>query len=158
MAEGFKHIVRICGTDMDGSKKLSYGLSKIKGIGINFSHAIIKKAKLDPDMRIGLLSDQDIQKLESLINSDEKRKIMPSYLFNRRKDLETGTDAHILGSDLTFRIKMDIDSMRALKSWKGIRHSLGLKVRGQKTRTSGRSGKAMGVKKAAIKAKTLGGT
>ncbi len=156
MAEAFKHIVRICGTDLEGSKKLSSGLSKIKGIGTNFAHSIIKSAQLNSEIRIGLLSDQDMEKIESLINSTEKGRI-PHFLFNRRKDLTTGNDIHLHGSDLTFRKKMDIDSMRSLKSWKGIRHSLGLKVRGQKTRTSGRKGKAMGVKKAALKARTTGG-
>ena len=156
MAEEFRHIVRICGTDMDGSKKLAYGLAKIKGIGISFAQSIIKKAQLNPEIRIGLLSDEDVQKLESLINSREKGKI-PSFLFNRRKDLETGTDIHLYGSDLTFRQKLDIDFVRALKSWRGVRHSLGLKVRGQKTRTSGRKGKAMGVRRAALKMKRIEG-
>ena len=43
--------------------------------------------------------------------------------------------------------------MKEIRNWRGIRHALGLKVRGQRTRTSGRSGKAVGVKKKAIIAK-----
>ena len=42
MSEGFRHIVRICGTDLDGSKKLAYGLAKISGVGINFARAVAK--------------------------------------------------------------------------------------------------------------------
>ncbi|TMI37957.1 30S ribosomal protein S13, partial [Candidatus Bathyarchaeota archaeon] len=45
------------------------------------------------------------------------------------------------------KIKSDVDLMKDIRSWKGVRHSLGLKVRGQRTRTTGRSGKAVGVKK-----------
>ena len=44
-------------------------------------------------------------------------------------------------------VKSDIDFMTDIRSWKGIRHSLGLKVRGQRTRTTGRKGRAVGVAK-----------
>jgi small subunit ribosomal protein S13 len=53
----------------------------------------------------------------------------------------------LVTADLTLRTKMDTDFMKNIKTWKGIRHSLGLKVRGQRTKTTGRSGKAVGVKK-----------
>ena len=65
MTQEFRHIVRIIGTDLEGSKKLEYGLSKIKGIGINLSKALIKKANLNGDVRIGDLPDADIQKLDA---------------------------------------------------------------------------------------------
>ncbi|MHA1722752.1 MAG: 30S ribosomal protein S13, partial [Candidatus Baldrarchaeia archaeon] len=50
-------------------------------------------------------------------------------------------------SDLVLTIKSDIDRMKKIKSWKGIRHALGLKVRGQRTRTTGRGGRTIGVTK-----------
>jgi len=54
---------------------------------------------------------------------------------------------------LALRVKADIDFMKELRSWKGTRHSLGLKVRGQRTKSTGRKGRAVGVKKkAAIEA------
>ena len=146
MSEGFRHIVRICGTDLDGSKKLAYGLAKISGVGINFARAVAKVAGISPDLRIGMLTDEQVKKIEEVINNPEKSDI-PSFMFNRRKDLETGLDKHLYGSDLAIRWKMDIDFLKALKCWRGVRHSLGLKVRGQKTRTTGRKGKTVGVRK-----------
>jgi len=146
MSEGFRHIVRICGTDLDGSKKLAYGLAKISGVGINFARAVAKVAGISPDLRIGMLTDEQVKKIEEIINNPEKSGI-PSFMFNRRKDLETGLDKHLYGSDLAIRWKMDIDFLKALKCWRGVRHSLGLKVRGQKTRTTGRKGKTVGVRK-----------
>jgi small subunit ribosomal protein S13 len=68
-------------------------------------------------------------------------------MFNRRKDLETGRDEHLIGPDLVLRNKADIDFMRDIRTWKGVRHSLGLKVRGQRTKTTGRKGRAVGVRK-----------
>ncbi len=146
MSEGFRHIVRICGTDLDGSKKLAYGLAKISGVGINFARAVAKVVGISPNLRIGMLTDEQVKKIEEIINNPEKSGI-PSFMFNRRKDLETGLDKHLYGSDLAIRWKMDIDFLKALKCWRGVRHSLGLKVRGQKTRTTGRKGKTVGVRK-----------
>jgi len=48
---------------------------------------------------------------------------------------------------------MDIEQMKNIKSWKGYRHAYGLKVRGQRTKTTGRAGKALGVKKKDLQAK-----
>jgi small subunit ribosomal protein S13 len=72
---------------------------------------------------------------------------LPPRLYDRRKDLETGRDLHLIGADLALSTKTDIDFMKDIRSWKGTRHSLGLKVRGQHTRTTGRKGRAVGVAK-----------
>lgn len=144
----FRHIVRFMGVDLDGSKKLIYGLTKIRGIGVSLSSAIARAADLKPDIRIGQLSDEDVDKVEEVI-SDPIKFGIPARLVNRRKDLEAGRDLHLVGPDLALKVKTDIDFMKDLRTWKGIRHSLGLKVRGQRTKTTGRTGKAVGVKKKA---------
>ena len=64
---------------------------------------------------------------------------------NRPRDRLSGRMLHLIGSDLEFARKNDIDRLRRIKSWRGVRHSLGLKVRGQHTRTTGRGGMAVGV-------------
>lgn len=136
------------GVDLDGSKKLVYGLTRIRGIGVSLSSAIVRASGLRPDVRIGQLSEEEVDRIEDII-SDPLRFGIPPWLVNRRKDLETGRDLHLVGPDLALRVKADIDFMKDLQTWKGIRHSLGLKVRGQRTKTTGRSGKAVGVKKKA---------
>ena len=146
MSEGFRHIVRVCGTDLDGSKKLAYGLAKIRGVGVVFARAAALAAKLNPEMKIGYLSDEDVKRIEDIILNPEKYSL-PSFLYNRRKDLETGLDKHLHGADLEFRQKLDIEFLKEIRCWRGIRHSLGLKVRGQKTRTTGRKGRTVGVSK-----------
>ena len=134
------------GTDIDGSKKVVFGLGKIRGVGSSFSYAVVKAARVNPETRTGSLSEAEISRIEDVIRDPGKHGI-PGRLFNRRKDLDTGRDIHLVGPDLALRQKADIDFMTDIRSWKGIRHSLGLKVRGQRTRTTGRSGKAVGVKK-----------
>ena len=67
--------------------------------------------------------------------------------FNRRKDVDTGSDKHLITSELAFTIAADIDREKSVMSWRGYRHMFGLRVRGQHTRTTGRKGGAVGVKK-----------
>lgn len=144
--------MRITGTDLDGTKKLSCGLIKIKGVGKRISDVIIKVTGLNPEMLVGNLTDNDLRKLEKVIKEPLTHGV-PVWLLNRRKDLETGKDYHLTGSDLTLSTRKDIKLKIDTRSWKGFRHSHGLKVRGQKTRTTGRKGRVVGVKKRSLRRK-----
>lgn len=142
----FRYIVRIAGTDIDGKLKLPYGLASIKGIGYTTALAIIRMLGLDPDKRVGFLTDQEIKRIEQAVT--EMHKIgLPSWLYNRRKDYETGEDKHLIGADLLFHARRDIEREIRIGSWRGVRHKVGLKVRGQRTHTTGRLGMTVGVKK-----------
>jgi small subunit ribosomal protein S13 len=129
-----------------GTEKVVYALSNIKGIGVNLANAILREAEINPETRIGNLTETETERIEDVIRNPDKYNI-PSWLLNRQKDFETGKNLHLVGSDLVLRSKLDIDQMKTIRSWRGYRHSYGLKVRGQRTKTTGRSGKAMGVKK-----------
>jgi len=142
----FRYIVRIAGTDIDGKLKLPFGLAEIKGIGLQTAYALIRVLGLDPGMRVGELSDEDVRRIEEAVK-DLRKLGLPVWLFNRRKDYETGEDLHLIGADLLFHARRDIEREIRIGSWRGIRHKLGLKVRGQRTRTTGRIGMTVGVKK-----------
>jgi len=144
--QGFRHIVRIAGMDIEGDLLLPYGLAKIKGIGYNFALALIRVLGYDPRLRVGFLTDEDVKRIEDAINNPSKYGI-PSWYFNRRKDYVTGEDKHLIGADLIFAARQDIEREIKIKSWRGIRHALGLKVRGQRTHTTGRIGPTVGVSK-----------
>ena len=75
---------------------------------------------------------------------DRYKYELPHWLYNRQKDPVTGKNLLILGSDIKLYEKMDIDRLKKMGSYRGLRHSLGLKVRGQRTRTTGRSGPTIG--------------
>jgi small subunit ribosomal protein S13 len=150
MPREFQHIIRFAGTDIEGTQPVTYALTNVKGIGIKLANAIIEKAGINPETRMGFLSSADVEKIEEIVTDPVKYGI-PAWLLNRRKDLETGKDIHLLGSDLVLQTKNDIDQMKKIRSWKGFRHSYGLKVRGQRTRTTGRKGKAIGVKKKQVR-------
>jgi small subunit ribosomal protein S13 len=137
------------GTDVSGALKASYALAEIKGVSMSLSNAVLKKAGVNPDLRVGFLTESDISKIEDVIRELAKYNL-PTWLFNRRKDSETGKDIHLLSAELVLRTKMDIDQAKEIRSWRGYRHAYGLKVRGQRTKTTGRAGKALGVKKKTI--------
>jgi len=153
----YRHILRVAGTNLDGSKQVPYGLSSINGVSINYARAIIKAAGLSETVRLGSLSDSELQKLEEIIR-DPGRFGVPSWMMNRQKDRNTGENNHLIGSDLTLKKKEDITFMTNIRTWKGIRHSLGLKVRGQRTKTTGRTGRSVGVKKSQLMKKPAEGS
>ena len=140
------------GSDSAGTLKVSYAVTSIKGVSLSLSNAILKKAGVNPDLRAGFLTEAEIAKIEEIVKEPSKFNI-PIWLFNRRKDTETGKDMHLISADLVLRTKTDIDEAKNIRSWRGYRHAYGLKVRGQRTKTTGRSGKSLGVKKKTLMAR-----
>ena len=144
--EQFRYIVRIAGTDINGKLKLAYGLAEIKGIGYTTALAIARMLGLDPEKRIGFLTDEEIKRIEEAVK-DLRSLGLPPWLYNRRKDYETGEDKHLIGAELLFHARRDIEREIRIGSWRGVRHRVGLKVRGQRTHTTGRLGMTVGVTK-----------
>ncbi len=129
---------------VDGKAKVEFGLTQIRGIGPRFAQAIVKIAKINPELRIGAISEKDLNRIEEIILNPIENGI-PYWMVNRKKDLRTGEDLHVIGNKLEITIKQDIDRMKKIKSYKGIRHQLHLKVRGQRTKSTGRHGLVIGV-------------
>ncbi|MGA9150339.1 MAG: 30S ribosomal protein S13 [Candidatus Nitrosopolaris sp.] len=147
-ASEYKHILRIVGKDIQGSKKLIVALSEVKGIGYNLAQVLLQSLKISPNIRLGFLTDRELGDIEAALR-DLARVGMPDWYLNRRKDMETGSNRHLLTSELDFTISNDIEREKSVMSWRGYRHMFGLRVRGQCTRTTGRKGGAVGVKKVA---------
>jgi small subunit ribosomal protein S13 len=143
----FRHIVRVSGTDLDGNLKVVQALTKIKGISIRFADILTKMAQINPETRLGVLPERDVKKIEDTLKAqtEETNKDLPGFLVNRPKDIKSGQNRHVIGSTLMLVVKSDIDTMKRTRSLKGIRHQLGLKVRGQHTKSTGRKGLTVGV-------------
>jgi len=150
-SQEYRHIVRIVGNDIPGERKLIVGLTQIKGIGYNFATAISSTLKINQNSNIGYLTEENVQAIEKLILNPIEAKF-PLWFLNRQRDIETGKDMHLLTSDIPFTLRNDIERERVTVSWRGYRHLSGLKVRGQRTRTSGRRGGAVGVAKGGLAA------
>jgi small subunit ribosomal protein S13 len=140
----YRYIVRLADKDIDGQENLLQGFTRVSGVGIRMSRTILKHLGLDPFSRLGYLSDEDVARMEEALK-DPVKAGLPKWYVNRPRDRTSGRYLHLTGADLQFAHRNDIDRLRRIRSWKGIRHTLGLKVRGQHTRTTGRAGMAVGV-------------
>ena len=144
----FKHIVRIANVDIPGNKPIKIALRKIKGVGFNMAAAGCNLARVDKDKTAGELTDKEIKDLNEVI-SKPKDNGVPVWMFNRRKDYETGEDQHLLIGTLDFAKDNTIKRLRKIKCFRGTRHSRGLPCRGQRTKANFRKskGKVVGVAK-----------
>ncbi len=138
--EEFRYIVRVANTDLDGKKQIRYALRKIKGVGVMIANAVLAVTGIPSTIKAGEMSDEQIAQLNEVLSDPAKHSI-PSWLFNRRKDYETGEDKHLLGGDLKFTIQSDIKRLQKIKSYRGMRHAYGLPVRGQRTKSNFRKNK-----------------
>lgn len=145
-ATEYKHILRIAGKDVEGGKKLIVAISEVKGVGYNFAQVLTQSLNINPNIRVGFLTDAEVKEIERAIE-DPKVAGLPDWYLNRRKDMDSGTSSHLITSDLDFASSNDVEREKLIMSWRGYRHMFGLRVRGQRTRTTGRKGGAVGVKK-----------
>lgn len=149
--DDFKYIVRIANTDLDGDKTVVHALTAIKGVGDRVAEILLNRTGLPRNEKIGNLSDGDVDKLEKTIL--ELSENTPGWLLNKQKDVWSGEDIHLLGSEMDMRKQEDINILKKIRCYKGIRHEKGQKVRGQRTKAHGRTGLTVGVVKKAQKAK-----
>lgn len=144
----YRHLVRIANTDLDGRKAILVALTKIKGVSDMYANMVCHVAGVDKTHKTGDLNDNQVQKMDEIIRNPNKYKV-PTWLLNRRNDIEDGTDKHLITSDLMFRKDQDIKRLKKIKCYRGFRHMDGLPSRGQKTKSNFRKnkGKVQGVKK-----------
>ncbi len=139
-----EEVVRVLGHDLDANKKIYHALIKVKGISHNFARAILRALDFDENKLLKEFSEDELKKIEEVAQNPTKFGI-PSWMVNRRKDYETGEDKHIIGNDIELVVKSDVNRLRKTRAYRGIRHELGLPVRGQRTKTSFRHGKRVNV-------------
>ena len=142
--EEFKHLVRISRKDVSGNKTFEYALTDIKGIGLSLSRTIGLILDFDLNQKIGYISDEDVLKIEEILE-DPKKFGIPDWMLNRRNDYTTGETTHLIESDLDMTLRDDLNRMKKTRSYKGRRHEVGLPVRGQRTKSTFRHGSSVGV-------------
>ena len=146
MEDEFKHLVRISRKDVDGTKTIEQALTEIKGIGISLSKTICRTLNLDLNSQMGYIADEDVLKIEEILEDPQKFDI-PAWMLNRREDYETGENVHLIESDLDMTLRDDLNRMKKTRSYKGRRHERGLPVRGQRTKSTFRKSSSVGVKR-----------
>jgi small subunit ribosomal protein S13 len=111
-------LARIAGVDLPREKRVEIGLTYIFGIGRTRSNEILKTTGISPDTRVRDLTDDEIAKLRDTIEK-----------------------VYTVEGDLRREIALNIKRLTEIRCYRGIRHRLGLPVRGQRTKTNARTRK-----------------
>ena len=110
-------MARIAGVDLPKDKRVEIGLTYIYGIGLTLSREVLKKAGVNPDVRVRDLTEDDVAKL---------RNVLADYKVE---------------GDLRREVSLNIKRLVEIGSYRGIRHREGLPTRGQRTKTNARTRK-----------------
>jgi small subunit ribosomal protein S13 len=143
--EEIKYFVRVRNTDLDGTKAVHIALTGIPGIGLHTSGIISRMAEVDRRAILGRLDDESVERIRDVVENYSES--VPVWMLNRQKDVYTGEATQLLGADLRMAFDDDVNRMRKIRCYRGIRHETGQKVRGQRTKSTGRTGTTVGVRK-----------
>jgi small subunit ribosomal protein S13 len=143
--EEIKYFVRVRNTDLDGTKAVHIALTGIPGIGLHTSGIISRMAEVDRRAILGRLDDESVERIRDVVENYSDS--VPVWMLNRQKDVYTGEATQLLGADLRMAFDDDVNRMRKIRCYRGIRHETGQKVRGQRTKSTGRTGTTVGVRK-----------
>jgi small subunit ribosomal protein S13 len=147
--EDLRYFVRIGQTDLDGTKSVERSLTDMNGIGTRAARIIAEEAGIDRRAVFGKLEDDEIDSIVELVEgfADE----VPEWMTNHQSDFFSGETTHEIGNDLDLTRRQDINRMKMIDSYRGVRHKKGQKVRGQRTKSTGRTEGTIGVNVEAIK-------
>ncbi len=147
--ENLQYFVRIGQTDLDGTKSVERSLTDMKGIGKRTARIVADAADVDRTATFGRLEQDDIDSVVDVVENFGDH--VPAWMVNRQKDFFSGETSHKVGNDLQEKRRHDINRMKMINSYKGVRHKRGQKVRGQRTKSTGRTEGTIGVNVEAIK-------
>ncbi|MCI4363289.1 MAG: 30S ribosomal protein S13 [Thermoplasmata archaeon] len=145
----FRYIVRLSGSDLDGRRPAAMAVTGVRGVGLRVAEAACRLANVSASEMIGNLPEATVDGLEVVLNDLPQR--LPVWMLNRPREIVGGETRHVIGGDLETARRDDMNLMKMIRSYKGVRHERGQKVRGQRTRSNGRTGMAAGVLKKTAK-------
>ncbi len=111
-------MARIAGITLPPDKRIEVGLTYIFGIGRSKANEILQAAKIDKDKKVKALSEDEVNKIRKIIETQEK-----------------------IEGDLRKEITLNVKRLMDIGSYKGLRHRRRLPVRGQRTKTNARTRK-----------------
>ncbi|KAJ1586078.1 hypothetical protein NDA14_001462 [Ustilago hordei] len=133
-------------TNVDGKIKVQYALTQIKGVGRRYANIVCKKADIDLGKRAGELNSDELERIVTILQNPAEFKI-PTWFLNRQRDIVDGKSSQLLSNNIDSKLRDDLERLKKIKAHRGIRHYLGLRVRGQHTKTTGRRGRTVANKK-----------
>ena len=104
----------------------------------------MKIAQINTDKRSGEMTEEEIKTVNDILARPTEYNI-PKWFLNRQKDPRTGNYSQLISNNMDTAFREDLERMRKAKNHRGLRHYWGLRVRGQRTKSTGRCGKTLGV-------------
>merc|ERR1711997_320928 len=144
--DNFQHILRVMNTNLEGKRNTMFAITAIKGVGRRFANIALKKADIDMSKRAGELTEEEVERIITIISNPRQYKI-PDYFLNRQKDIKDGKASQVLSNFLDNKLREDLERLKKIRAHRGLRHYWGVRVRGQHTKTTGRRGRTVGVSK-----------
>ncbi len=152
----FRYIVRVADTDLDGTRAVGLALTRVRGVGLRLAETSCRLARVNPVELIGNLPEPSVEALETALRT--LPTAVPAWMVNHHTEPVLGDTIHYIGTDVETRRRDDVNMMKMIRSYRGVRHERGQKVRGQRTRSNGRTGMAAGVLKKAAKEAAAAGS
>ncbi len=121
LPEKFQHILRVMNTNIDGQRQISYALTAIKGVGRRYAIVVCKKADVDLHKRAGELSEDEVEKIITVMTNPRQYKV-PDWFLNRQKDIEDGKHTQLLSQQLDTKLREDLERMKKMRAHRGLRH------------------------------------
>jgi small subunit ribosomal protein S13 len=145
----FRYIVRLANSDLDGLRPAALALTGVPGVGLRIAEVACRLAGVPPGEMLGNIPEATVDGLEGMINDLPQK--LPPWMLNHPADHATTEIHHYISADLETSRRDDVNLMKMIRSYRGVRHERGQKVRGQRTRSNGRTGMAAGVLKKVAK-------
>merc|ERR1711935_894609 len=142
----FQHGLRVLNTNIDGKRNIMFAMTAIKGCGRRYANLVLKKADIDLHKRAGELSEEEVEKIVTIMQTPRQYKI-PDWFLNRNRDIKDGKTNQVMANLLDNKLREDLERLKKIRAHRGLRHYWGLRVRGQHTKTTGHKGKTVGVSK-----------
>lgn len=108
---------RLSGIDIPNEKRIDVALTYIYGIGDKVAKDILKQAKIEPHIRTKNLTGEELKSIQTILET------VPTE------------------GELRKMVRDNIETLKRIQAYRGVRHSMGLPVRGQRTKTNARTRK-----------------
>ncbi|TGZ39784.1 hypothetical protein CRM22_011252 [Opisthorchis felineus] len=124
LPEKFQHILRVMNTNIDGQRKIMYAICAIKGCGRRYATVVCKKADIDLNKRAGELTEDEVEKLVTVMGNPRQYKV-PVWFLNRQRDVEDGKSSQLMSGALETKLREDLERLKRIRAHRGVRHYWG---------------------------------
>merc|ERR1719239_906635 len=106
--EKFQHILRVMNTNIDGRRKIPFAITSIRGVSRRFAFVVCKKANVNPMLRAGELTEEEVERVITVMTNPRQYKI-PDWFLNRQKDVKDGRFSQVLSNNLDNKLREDLE-------------------------------------------------